>query len=70
MKKILLLVFTSLLLSLLVSDLPGSFADPTDITVPDDYEKIQWAVNNASDGDTIFVRTKEIKPNASPVLML
>ena len=24
--------------------------------VPDDYEKIQWAVDNASDGDTIIVR--------------
>jgi parallel beta-helix repeat protein len=26
------------------------------IRVPDDFEKIQWAVGNASDGDTIFVR--------------
>ena len=26
------------------------------IYVPDDYEKIQWAVDNASDGDTIIVR--------------
>ena len=26
------------------------------IYVPDDYEKIQWAVDNASDGDTILVR--------------
>jgi len=26
------------------------------IIVPDDYEKIQWAVDNASNGDTIFVR--------------
>ena len=26
------------------------------IYVPDDYEKIQWAVDNASAGDTIIVR--------------
>jgi len=26
------------------------------IFVPDDYKKIQWAVGNATDGDTIFVR--------------
>ena len=29
---------------------------PTTIYVPDDYEKIQWAVDNASAGDTIIVR--------------
>jgi len=29
---------------------------PTTIIIPDDYEKIQWAIGNASDGDTIFVR--------------
>lgn len=27
------------------------------IYVPDDYEKIQWAINNASVGSTIFVRS-------------
>lgn len=31
-------------------------SEPTTIIVPDDYEKIQWAIGNASDGDTIFVR--------------
>ena len=31
-------------------------SEPTTIVVPDDYEKIQWAIGNASDGDTIFVR--------------
>ena len=31
-------------------------ANPTTIVVPDDYEKIQWAIGNASNGDTIFVR--------------
>jgi len=31
-------------------------ANPITIVVPDDYEKIQWAIGNASNGDTIFVR--------------
>ena len=31
-------------------------AEPTTIIVPDDYEKIQWALGNATKGDTIFVR--------------
>jgi serine protease len=31
-------------------------SEPGTIIVPDDYEKIQWAVGNASDGDTVFVR--------------
>ena len=28
----------------------------TTIIVPDDYERIQWAIGNSSDGDIIFVR--------------
>ena len=32
-------------------------ASPSIIRVPDNYEKIQWAIGNASDGDTIFVRS-------------
>ena len=31
-------------------------SSPSIVRVPDDYEKIQWAIGNASDGDTIFVR--------------
>ena len=31
-------------------------ASATTYYVPDDHEKIQWAVDNASDGDTIIVR--------------
>ena len=31
-------------------------AEPRTIIVPDDYEKIQWAIGNASSGDTIRVR--------------
>ena len=34
----------------------ASVASARTIYVPDDYEKIQWAVDNATDGDTIIVR--------------
>jgi len=34
----------------------ASVASARTIYVPDDYEKIQWAVDNASDGDMIIVR--------------
>ena len=33
-----------------------AFADSTTIYVPDDYAKIQWAVDNANSGDTIIIR--------------
>ncbi|MFQ6067981.1 MAG: NosD domain-containing protein [Candidatus Bathyarchaeia archaeon] len=32
-------------------------AELATITVPDDYAKIQWAVGNATAGDTVFVRS-------------
>ena len=32
-------------------------ADPRTIVVPDDYSAIQWAVDSASAGDTVFVRS-------------
>jgi parallel beta-helix repeat protein len=42
---------------------------PATIYVPDDYPKIQWAVDNASAGDTIIVRdgmyTENLKVNKS-----
>ena len=34
----------------------ASVSEAMTIYVPDDYEKIQWAVDNASVGDTIVVR--------------
>jgi parallel beta-helix repeat protein len=58
LKKIILLSLVFLLFSLVVvSSLPISVAThPAEIVVPDNYEKIQWAVGNASEGDTIFVK--------------
>ncbi|MGB9134608.1 MAG: NosD domain-containing protein [Candidatus Bathyarchaeia archaeon] len=32
-------------------------AEPGTLYVPDDYAKIQWAINNATAGDTIFIRS-------------
>jgi len=57
LKKIVILSFVFLLFSTaVVSSLPISVAtNPAEIVVPDNYEKIQWAVGNASEGDTIFV---------------
>ena len=31
-------------------------AEPKTIVVPDDYPTIGWAIGNASEGDTIFVK--------------
>jgi len=31
-------------------------ASPAEIVVPDDHKKIQWAIGNATEGDTVFVR--------------
>ena len=33
------------------------------ITVPDDYDKIQWAIGNATEGDTIYVRSGVYRGN-------
>jgi len=48
-------VFT-VFVSFLILTAFASVSAARTIYVPDDYEKIQWAVDNASDGDTIIVR--------------
>ena len=48
-----------LILSLVVVSLPQIEtvkAEPKTIVVPDDYAAISWAIGNASEGDTIFVK--------------
>jgi parallel beta-helix repeat protein len=52
------LMLTLLLTSMstFASSLQPIEAEPTTIVVPDDYAKIQWAIGNATTGDTIFVR--------------
>jgi len=50
-RKFVFLAFAFLILSAFA----GVSAART-IYVPEDYEKIQWAVDNASAGDTIIVR--------------
>jgi parallel beta-helix repeat protein len=51
---LLVLVSCSLVLS---SNIPRAESESSTITVPDDFPTIQAAINNASSGDTIFVRT-------------
>ena len=43
-------------ISTLAFNIQPTKAEPTTIIVPDDYERIQWAINNASIGTTIFVK--------------
>lgn len=56
-------VLTIVLLSLFLCSLVFSFnipiakSGPSTITVPDDFPTIQAAVDNAGDGDTVFVRS-------------
>ena len=49
-----LLVISTLTLALNVQPVK---AEPTTIIVPDDYPMIQQAVDNANDGDTVYVKT-------------
>ena len=51
---VLALLFAGILT--LTFDIQLAKSEPTTMIVPDDYEKIQWAIGNASIGDTIFVR--------------
>ena len=58
MKAVSGITLTLLLMGMLTLafNIQSARAEPTTIFVPDDYEKIQWAIGNASDGDTIFVK--------------
>ena len=44
--------------SFLIMTALASVSEAKTIYVPDDYARIQWAVDNASDGDTIIVRDR------------
>jgi len=50
---VLFILLSALYVSLLMTPVA---ANPAEITVPDDYEKIQWAIENASAGDIILVK--------------
>jgi nitrous oxidase accessory protein len=59
MKKITTTVTLLLVLSVMLVSLPESGvvkAEPMTIVVPDDYSTIQNAIDNADEGDTIFVK--------------
>lgn len=51
-------MLTLLLISLLTLAFSSqqTRSKPTTTIVPDDYEKIQWGIDNATDGDTVFIR--------------
>ena len=53
--KVVFLVLLSILSLCAVNSRPVS-ANPRTIVVPDDYSKIGWAIGNATEGDTIFVK--------------
>jgi len=63
--KIVSLAFVSALLSLaaIMSFVGPVAAQPAEIIVPDDYDKIQWAIGNATEGATVFVRTGTYQEN-------
>jgi parallel beta-helix repeat protein len=52
---ILLTILCSFLVSIPSLDVVEAEAEPQTIVVPDDYQTISWAVDNASEGDTIRV---------------
>ncbi|MCW3985052.1 MAG: right-handed parallel beta-helix repeat-containing protein [Candidatus Bathyarchaeota archaeon] len=54
---VIITLFLLIILSLKVEN-QSVKAEPDNITVPDDYAKIQWAIGNATAGDTIFVRNE------------
>ena len=56
-KKIGSAAFVAILVFLVFATIPIATASPDEVIyVPDDFEMIQWAVDNASAGDTIIVR--------------
>jgi len=56
-KNIKSVAFVAILVFLVFYTLPFAMASLDDVIyVPDDYERIQWAVDHASAGDTIVVR--------------
>ncbi len=50
-------ILVSLILSSSLSNSEPTEGDPATIVVPDDFPTIQEAINNAADGDTVFVKS-------------
>lgn len=61
MKKIFSVIFSALLLVNMLTlafNIQTVKTEPATIIVPDDYPTIQEAINNANDGDTVYVKTE------------
>ncbi len=54
---IVMIIVLILITSALKTKIQTGKAQPNFITVPDDYTKIQWAIENATAGDTVYVRS-------------
>jgi parallel beta-helix repeat protein len=56
MKRVIALLFTLLLFTSSTVGLMPVHAEPKTIVVPDDYPTIQYAINSANSGDTVYVK--------------
>jgi pectin methylesterase-like acyl-CoA thioesterase len=56
MRKLLVVAFVSVMFHATLLSLAGAFSISKTIWVPDDYAKVQDAVNAAENGDTVRVR--------------
>lgn len=56
MKRVIVLLFILFLFTSLTVGLMPVHAEPKTIVVPDDYPTIQYAINSANSGDTVYVK--------------
>ncbi|TSA57074.1 hypothetical protein D4R42_02290, partial [bacterium] len=73
MKKSVSLIVLLLLFSIVLVSFPQikvRTAEPNTIVVPDDYSSIQEAIDNADEGDTIFVKKGTYEGPINETLMI
>jgi parallel beta-helix repeat protein len=56
-KYLAILIIAVFLVSLILIPFPTAKASPKTIVVPDDFQTIQMAINNANAGDTVYVKS-------------
>jgi nitrous oxidase accessory protein len=62
-KTALIILLASVLI--LTFNIQQARSEPETIVVPDDYEQIKWAIGNATDGDTVYVRAGTYRENVT-----